>query len=182
MRDGGVLITDEKVFCEIFGEYYVALCMFAERFVGRSGSASDIVQECFTALWQQRTGFGDRRSVKAFLYTAVRNRAVNELAHIRTVREYESAVTARPESEGFFHDHVIEQELYRIVTAEIARLPEQCRRVMMLAVQGYKTAEIAEKLNMAEGTVQTHKKLAYRKLRGRLNVDLLTTSLYFIFA
>lgn len=181
MREGGVFITDEKVFCEIFGEYYVALCMFAERFVGRLGTASDIVQECFAALWQQREGFCDRRSVRAFLYTAVRNKAINELAHIRTVREYESAV-ARPESEEFFHDHVIEQELYRIVTAEIAKLPAQCRSVMMLAIQGFKTAEIAEKLNMAEGTVQTHKKLAYRKLRGRLNIDLLTTSFYFIFA
>lgn len=171
-----LFIEDEKVFHRIFDEYYVALCMFAERFVGSSGSASDIVQDCFVSLWQQRAGFDGIKPIRAFLYTSVRNRAINELAHLKTVRKYETSAAAKAE-EPFFHDHVIEQELHRILTTEIAKLPAQSRKVMMLAMQGCKTSEIAEKLDMAEGTVQTHKKLAYKKMRNSLKNNLLDTYL-----
>lgn len=174
-------IESEKDFRKIFDEYYVALCMFAERFIGNSGASADIVQDCFVSLWQQRANFNGIRPAKAFLYTSVRNRALNELNHLRIVREYESSVQEKRQ-ESFFHDHVIEQELYRILSKEILKLPEQSRKVMMLALQGYKTAEIAERLWMAEGTVQTHKKLAYKRLRntlGNKSMDSLLCMLLF---
>lgn len=170
-------IENEKIFQKIFDRYYVALCMFAERYLENPEAASDIVQDCFVALWQQRGGFDGINPVKAFLYTSVRNRAINELAHMKTVRKYEDAVKQEAQ-EPFFHDHVIEQELYRILTREIAKLPEQSRKVMMLAIQGYRTSEIAEKLQMAEGTVQTHKKLAYKRLRNTLK----DRSIYLLYA
>jgi RNA polymerase sigma-70 factor (ECF subfamily) len=172
---------DEKVYGKIFDDNYVALCVFAERMEMGGDTAADIVQDCFAALWQRRGGFADPRSARAFLYTSVRNRALNELAHQRTVRKYESAA-AKAEDDRFFHDHVIEQELYRILTAEISKLPTQTRNVMMLAIEGYRGAEIAERLNMAEGTVQTHKKLAYKRLRKTLKgslVEALLVSILF---
>ena len=42
------------------------------------------------------------------------------------------------------------------------------RKIIELAMQGKKNAEIAVQLSISEGTVHTLKKTAYKKLRDRL--------------
>ena len=95
--------------------------------------------------------------VKAFLYTAVRNKALNELEHSKVVFEYAQKVIEK-KKDSFFHDAVVEEETYRI-------LPDQMRAIMRLAMEGKKNAEIAEQLNVSVETVHTLKKIAYKKLR-----------------
>ena len=51
-------------------------------------TSADIVQDSFAKLWQIREDFFYLHQVKAFLYTAVRNKALNELEHSKVVYEY----------------------------------------------------------------------------------------------
>lgn len=44
----------------------------------RQEQANDIVQDCFVKLWQLRNDFIYLHQVKSFLYTSVRNKALNE--------------------------------------------------------------------------------------------------------
>jgi RNA polymerase sigma-70 factor (ECF subfamily) len=71
-------------------------------------------------------------------------------------------------SEAFFRDHVIEEETYRMLRNAIDRLPEQTRRVMILALEEHDNKEIAARLQIAEGTVHSLKKIAYKRLREDL--------------
>lgn len=48
---------------------------------------------------------------------------------------------------------MIEEEAYRILRQAIEQLPEQTRKVMLLALEGKDNREIAETLSMAVGTV-----------------------------
>lgn len=155
---------DEKAFHNIFNGYYAALCLFANRYVEDQEAAADIVQDVFVKLWQLKEEFLYLHQVKAFLYTSVRNRALNELEHSQVVSQYAQKVIEK-QKDSFFHDLVVEEETYRILTEAIDKLPAQMRAIMRLALEGKKNAEIAEQLNISTETVHTLKKAAYKKLR-----------------
>lgn len=165
---------DEQGFHDIFKEYYVPLCSFASRYADEAEASADIVQDAFVKLWQIRDDFFYLHQVKAFLYTAVRNKALNELEHSKVVYEYAQKIISK-ETDAFFHDAVVEEETYRILIEAIDRLPEQMRAIMCLALEGKRNADIAAQLNVSTETVHTLKKIAYRKLR-----KYLTDYYYFI--
>ena len=86
---------DEQEFHNIFKEYYAALCSFAFQYMEDADMSADIVQDVFAKLWQIRDDFFYLHQVKAFLYTAVRNHALNELEHSKVAHEYEQKIIAK---------------------------------------------------------------------------------------
>lgn len=164
---------DEQEFQDIFNKYYVPLCSFASHYADEFEQSADIVQDAFVKLWQIRDDFFYLHQVKAFLYTAVRNKALNELEHSKVVSEYARKVQNR-KTDDFFHDAVVEEETYRILIEAIDKLPNQMKAIMRLALEGKKNAEIAERLDVSVETVRTLKKMAYKKLR-----ELLTDYYYY---
>ena len=155
------------VFRDIFSEHYVALCIFAHKYTRDVESAADIVQDAFLSLWSRRKDFDNVLQVRSFLYTCVRNKALNELEHLKVVSSGIEKMKYLA-SDAVFHDNVVETETFRIMRSEIDRLPTQMRTVMLLSIEGHKNAEIAEDLNVSINTVRTRKRLAYKKIRQRL--------------
>lgn len=128
---------NEQGFHDIFNKYYVTLCLFANQYTENQETSADIVQDSFAKLWQIREDFFYLHQVKAFLYTAVRNKALNELEHSKVVYEYAQNVIER---KGFlFHDAIVEEETYRIVSEAINKLPDQMKAIMQLSLEGKKT-------------------------------------------
>lgn len=158
---------NEQGFHDIFNKYYVALCSFANQYTENQDASADIVQDSFAKLWQIREDFFYLHQVKAFLYTSVRNKALNEIEHSKVVYEYAQKVIEKNKI-LFFHDAIVEEETYRIVLEAIEKLPDQMRAIMQLALEGRKNAEIAEQLDVSAETVHTLKKMAYKKLREYL--------------
>lgn len=158
---------NERGFHDIFNKYYVTLCLFANQYIEDQDASADIVQDSFAKLWQIREDFFYLHQVKAFLYTAVRNKALNELEHSKVVYEYAQKVIEK-KKDSFFHDAIVEEESYRILSEAIDKLPEQMKAIMRLALEGEKNAAIAEKLNVSVETIHTLKKIAYKKLREHL--------------
>lgn len=159
-----ITLTKDVEFRRIFDDFYVSLCLFANQYIEDEAAAADIVQECFIKLWQLRADFFYLHQVKSFLYTSVRNKALNELEHSKIVNEYVQKITEKS-TEQFFHDHVVEEEVYRILAEAIDKLPDQMKAIMNLALEGIPNKEIAETLNVSIETVHSLKKIAYRKLR-----------------
>lgn len=158
---------DAQEFHNIFNEYYATLCAFAFQYMEDADMAADIVQDVFAKLWQIREDFFYLHQVKAFLYTAVRNRSLNELEHSKVAHEYEQKIIAK-KADSFFHDTVVEEETFRILSEAIDKLPTQMKAIMKLALEGKKNAEIASQLQVSVETVHTLKKTAYKKLRKYL--------------
>ncbi|MBQ7898886.1 MAG: RNA polymerase sigma-70 factor [Bacteroidales bacterium] len=154
-------------FHDIFNRYYASLCVFADRYVDDKALSADITQDVFFKLWERRTDFTDQLKIRSFLYTAVHNRALNELAHRRTVRDHEDLLN-RFTVDEIFHERVIEEETYRMMLEEIDRLPRQMREIMLRALEGMQNKEIAADLGISVETVHSLKKIAYRKLRESL--------------
>jgi RNA polymerase sigma-70 factor (ECF subfamily) len=109
------------------------------------------------------------------MYTSVRNRCLNEIERLKVVHEYTQKMLKENE-EGFFHDHVIEEETYRILTEGINKLPKQMKNIMTYALEGLSNGEIAEKMGVSLENVRSLKKIAYKKLR-----DIFKNNYYLLF-
>ena len=160
-------IADPGTVKSLFDDFYVPLCLFAEHYVEDPQVAEDIVQECFIRLWQQKRVFENRYRLRAFLYTSVRNSALNEIERQKVVFAFKGKESGKAEK-SFFRDHLIEAETYRILMSAIDNLPAQTRKVMLLALEGNDNKEIADQLDIAVGTVHSLKKIAYKRLREEL--------------
>ena len=148
----------------MFDEYYQALCVFATTYLKDNALAADIVQESFVKFWGRRSDFNDTFNMKSFLYTIVRNHCLNFIRDNKLKREDLSVLM----SDEFYTETLIEDEAYRIFYEAVNALPAQTRQVIQLALDGLKNSEIADRLGVAESSVHTLKKIAYKKLRVTL--------------
>ena len=157
---------DERAFQRLFEEFYASLCLFATRYLGDREEAADVVQDTFLKYWHRHTDFDYFRKIKSFLYVVVRHACFNLLRN-RNLRFRLSDELIR-DSEQDFQNRVMEEEVHRIFNRAIDNLPMQMRTVINYALDGLKNAEIAEKMQISEGTVHAYKKEAYKKLRVNL--------------
>ena len=74
---------DEGAFRVLFDEFYTALCLFAERFLGEREAAADVVQEAFLKYWDRHMDFDNYYKIKSFLYVVVRHDCLNLLRNKR---------------------------------------------------------------------------------------------------
>ena len=79
-REGG----GTAAFRELFDRYYAPLCRFAACWFHDRTSAEEIVLDTFTHIWQHAGELRISTSVRAYLFRAVRNRALNRLRDERT--------------------------------------------------------------------------------------------------
>ena len=161
-------LDNKETFKEVFEGHFNALCSFGYRYIKDKSAVEDFIQEVFISLWDKRQNFDHIKAVKAFLYTSVRNKCLNQLKHQVVVQKNELALIRELEHEQFFTSHIIEEESFNLLTREIRDLPEASQAIMILALNGLTNNEIAEELNISINTVKTQKKIAYSKLKKKL--------------
>jgi RNA polymerase sigma-70 factor (ECF subfamily) len=162
--------NNHKKFEQVFTDFYVNLCRFAYTYVKNEEMAEEVVQELFISLWEQRDRMEIKTSVRSFLYTSVRNRALNYIRDNKTRALHEDDFAERHVEQV---DHIINfcerEELQSLITDAIGELPEQCRTVFELSRNdGLSYKEIAEKLSVSPKTVENQMGIALKKLRGKL--------------
>ena len=79
----GLIIGDEETYILLYREYYVALCSYSRRYVGRKDIAEEIVSDTFMKIWENRETIQINTSVKAYLFHAVCNNSLNYLRKLR---------------------------------------------------------------------------------------------------
>ena len=153
----------------LFRQHYEELYYYARRYLWRREDAEEVVQDVFVSLWEKRRELRISTSARAYLYAAVRNRAINLLNS-----RWSSAVTLSPEPTALLPENEPEQTfgeqaLPNLIRQGIAALPEQCRIIFQLSRQsGLTYDEIAEELGVSKETVKSQVKIALRKLRDFL--------------
>lgn len=159
--------TERAGFEKLFRTHYAPLVTFAAGMVGSADAAEDLVQEVFIAIWRRRADMAPHSIPRAYLYKAVRHRALNTLRHDRIARE--SAVPAEHSFAGSPEDDLLLGELESAVQAAISRLPERARLIFTLSRdQGLTYAEIARVTGVSIKTVETQMGRALRALRQSL--------------
>ena len=162
--------SDQRAYSELFEAMHVVLLRYAWRFTGDQEAARDIVQDAFLKLWKIRAEIDPQRSLKALLYTMVRNLALN----YKRAAQHTSGVF--PEHDLHDRAPTADQQLEASILGDRLRLyidqmPQRRREAFMLSrFEGLSHEEIAQVMHLTPRTVNTHIVLALKDLRKRLGV------------
>lgn len=172
---------DKKQFTEVYNLYYESLCYFAQRYVGDSDQAEDIIGELFAKLWQQSISFKDSEHLKAYLYRSASNACYTHLKATQSLKAREDKYGIETGyTEQDFINNIIRAELWREVYQAIENLPSQCSLVIKMSyVEGLKNAEIAVQLGLSLQTVKNYKQRGISILRGSVSKEIFT--LFFLY-
>jgi RNA polymerase sigma-70 factor (ECF subfamily) len=157
----------------LFRAHYASLCDFALHYVESPAVAEELVQDLFAQLWVDRARLSAPSNARAYLFTAVRNRALN--ARQRRQRETDWADEAAIALHGSADDLVPDApaaeaaEMQRLVDTAIAGLPERCRLVVHLRWREQMShAQIAEIMGISVKGVEIQLTRGLARLRELL--------------
>jgi len=169
-----VRANDESAFAELFAAHYQALCQFATTFVHSADVAQELVQDVFFRVWEQRSAIDIHGSVRAYLFSATRNGAINFLKRERLeYRFFETATaehripahSARQQSDASLYYNEVVAAFDAIVQA----LPEGQRTVLALRWHHQLShSEIADVLGISVKGVETQLGRAFKVVRAKL--------------
>lgn len=159
---------NRAAFKAVFDSLYPVLCLFVNRFIHDLPASEDVAQEALLALWNRREEMESVAHIKSFLYLTGRRSALDYLKHQKIKSQYERQALEAEATENFEY-FVIAEEVEQMLLKTEENLPEKCRRIFRLAMQGKDNETIASVLHISVNTVKTQKKIAYKKLKSYLS-------------
>jgi RNA polymerase sigma-70 factor (ECF subfamily) len=160
-------------FERLVDEYQGIAFAVAQRVVGDAAVAEDVVQESFLSIWRQAASYdGGRGSLRTWVLTVVRNRAIDR------VRSERSRATAGASNIDALPTLRAATDVWADVCAGLDReavqralagLPGEQRATIELAYFGGLThVEVAARMGVPLGTVKGRMRIGLQKLRAAL--------------
>ena len=150
---------------ELYAEHAGALWRYVLRLTGDRARAEDVVQETLLRAWQHPHALQDsERSPRPWLFRVARNMIIDERRSVRFRHEV-SSPDGSDEFEQCGPDEV-GAALDRLLIADaLTHLSPEQRAVLRRSCLGWTTAQIADDLHIAEGTVKSRMHYGLRALR-----------------
>jgi len=139
---------NRELFKDIYDRNVSVLYNLAKRLTKTSAEAEDIVQDTFIRAYQKINLFAGRSTLSSWLYRICVNVGL----------EYLRKKKGTLEDLNDLHCGSVEPDQKKLILRQklnkaIKRLPNGCRLVFVLHdIEGFNHREIAERLNLAEGT------------------------------
>lgn len=160
---------DRAAFDRIFRRFYAPMIRFCIRFVADQDIASELVQEFFVKLWTSRDKLNINTSFESYMMRCIQNNAITYINKERNHSEINLKVYTE---EGEACDPSQELQSKNLETAYrklLATMPEKRRLVFQASrFDGMKYAEIAEKYDLSQKTVEAHMSAAIKQLKDGL--------------
>jgi RNA polymerase sigma-70 factor (family 1) len=155
-----------QAFEQVFTSYYATLKTSAFLLLDDEQDAEDLVQQLFEDIWTKELYKNIDLSVKAYLYTAVRNKCFNLLekrkVEERKINSYAESISSEPVD-------IPEEDLPIHMQNALKELPPQRRAAFKLVYmedRSYKDA--AGEMGISVNSLKTHLKIGIRFLRDTL--------------
>lgn len=167
---------DRLAFAEVYRKYHRMLYVYAVRLLKDDEAAADIVQDVFVKFFEHASMIKTGDNLKGYLCTMTHNRAMNYIRTNNSRITLNYVLASRgPVCED---DSGLEDDDSRVFSKAldeaIDSLPQQQKIVVSLRRSGLSNREIAERLNLALGTVNIHWRLGTRQIRRSLSELLIT--------
>ncbi len=161
-----------EAFEVLYDRYSRLAYTVAVRVLSDEAAAEDVVQEAFLSVWRRSMTYRpERGSLRAWICTIVRNRAIDRLRGESGRTRLELSLDDQREEPGL-------SDTWREVAAELSReqirealgdLPAEQRQTIELAYwSGLSHTEIGRTMRVPLGTVKGRARLALSKLRQAL--------------
>ena len=162
----------ELAFQELYDRYAKHLYQYFYRRMWKdSEKAEDFVHDLFTKLIQNPNAFDTTRSFKTWVFSVANNMTINEYKK-QAIRQNVSG--GLEEDLTVAHDSSLDSQLQdtmftEALERELEQLDEKHREAFELRhIQGFSIKEIAETLQINEGTVKSRVFYAVKQLTGKL--------------
>ena len=162
---------DIKAFEQVFRQYYSPLCLYAFGITGRRDAAEEIVQELFYVLWKDKENIQVLRSLKNYLYGAVRNQSLQYLEHRNVQDRHREKVLNDKDNvqEPTPQEELEYKELESVINRTLEKLPERRLKIFrMHRMEGKKYKEIADYFSVSVKTVEAEMTKVYQALRQEI--------------
>ena len=158
---------DRDAFAEIVRRHRDRLWRVALRTLGDPDDAADAVQDALISAYRAASGYRGDAAVTTWLHRIVVN-ACLDLARRRTARPTTPLVDS-PALEVPAADVLGDRETATEVLAALRELPtEQAAAIVLVDIEGYPVAEVADILDVPSGTVKSRCARGRARLADRL--------------
>lgn len=163
---------DRAAFGELFSYFAPRIKGYLLRLGADDGLAEELAQETMIVVWRKAELFDEKQaSLSTWIFRIARNRRVDEF-RATNHPEFDAHDPAFAPSGADTPSEAMDvheaEERIRIALANLP--PEQLDIVRLAFYQGLSHRDIAERLNLPIGTVKGRIRLAFQKLRERVQI------------
>ena len=163
----GCLANNRKAQEALYRHFYGFAMTIALRYSRDEMDAADIMSHAFVKIFKSIHTFD---SSKGSLHAWIKRIVINEgLDHIKSRTRFSEAVELETVAEPGINNAALEQMGAEEIMELIKKLPPATHAVFILyAVEGYNHREIAQRMNISEGTSKWHLSEARKMLQKQL--------------
>lgn len=161
------IFRNEGAYKQLFLHFYKGLVRFADTYVRQNEVAEEIVSDAMLKVWTMKESLLGVRNLKVYLFTAVKNAAINYLVKNRNYTTWDIDNIAPGTFVSYLtpEDVAINRELKDHFAKAIRQLPPKCQMVYKLVREdSFSYKEVATIMEISENTVDRHLTIAMRRL------------------
>lgn len=165
-----IISGDQAAFSELYHRYKDRMYYYFYRMLGNSAeSANDFLQELFMKLIEKPESYNPSYTFSTWLYSVANNMCKNEYRRLEVRQEYHNA-EIQIASVDYLSDYSIEPEqIIEKIFQTLDRMGEDHRSAFLLRYrEGFTIKEVAEILELREGTVKSRLFYAKKMLAEKL--------------
>jgi RNA polymerase sigma-70 factor (ECF subfamily) len=166
---------DTQAYKQLFQLFYPSLVSFSVSIIRSKELSEEIVSDVFIKIWEKRHQLDKVENLTYYLFTAVKNKCLNQLQSQKNKDGLEIVDTVF-EFKSLYHDpeqKLISAETIREIQNAIQELPPRCRLIFKLVKEeGLKYKEVAELMQVSIKTVENQMSLAFKKIGTLLDHKL----------
>lgn len=144
---------DHAAFSVLYERYWEMLLGMAFNRLKDLSAAEDIVHDVFTSLWKNRESL-NIQSFKNWMATAVKYMIIRAADRASLEERFAEDQRKNEVVEDSLADSMADKQMAAMLATEINRLPEKCRIVFQLKLQGLSNSEIADEMGTTVKTVE----------------------------
>ncbi len=154
----------------LYKRYYGKMMAMCMRYTGNRDDAMEVLNTGFLKVFKSLASYQSNGSFDGWVYKIIYNSVIDKLRkrmkETKTVEVEQDMVVPTIDSSSVQHLYV--KDLMNLMQ----ELPESSRAVFnMFAIEGYQHSEIAEMLNISEGTSKWHVNHARKILKQRIETS-----------
>jgi RNA polymerase sigma-70 factor (family 1) len=165
---------DERAFRRLFDNFSPKLIEFACAMLKLKEAATEVVDQVFVKIWQQRKQVISIQNLRVYLYTATKNTALNYISRKakEQITEPFDFINLQLRDNESPEQQMITSEIFKKIRLTIDELPPRCKIIFKLVREdGLKYKEVAEILNVSVNTVDAQMVIAVKRISEKLKSD-----------